>query len=497
MKKDYVQLVADVTNKEYDIVKKEMNLIRKRFGITFAEYYNNKFYQLSSNQQAIKVRVVNYKRNQRKSSFQKVISATGHDKKEVIQQLRTFNAKYGLKMSIGLYAKFEVYRYEDEKLDEFVSLYKRRNALKKQLTECFKRIDAHQMTYDEIQPVVDEFYATVGTIMPDSLKMSLKQRITASCPALCDETETINSIVVDMEATRVLLGFSIIEYLMFVFKDKTLEEKRTFLNDKERMKILKTINDVSRIDLLDDKYQAYKLLGQYYNREIVQIKSKDHYEVFEAFCRKHRTVVIKPHNYSFGKGVKPLSIDTDTDLKAVFDELISEYAEFLVEERIIAHRKIRRLNQDSVNTVRMITYFDGENSIVHGAFMKIGRAGSFVDNGGSGGIFVSIDPVTGRFISDGVDEEGKRYERHPDSGLKFKGYRLPRWKQALKLAKELASQVPGLCYIGWDLTYTKDRSWIIVEGNAKTQFVGQQGTSCKGMKNEFINLVGYNVKGTK
>ena len=51
--------------------------------------------------------------------------------------------------------------------------------------------------------------------------------------------------------------------------------------------------------------------------------------------------------------------------------------------------------------------------------------------------------------------------------------------------------IPGFRFIGWDLTYTEDNEWIIVEGNSITQFLGQQSTRNLGAKKSLIDLVGF------
>ena len=190
-----------------------------------------------------------------------------------------------------------------------------------------------------------------------------------------------------------------------------------------------------------------------------------------------------------GRGIKPVDLKLFADHRAIFAGLREEYGSFIAEELITAHESIKKLNPDSVNTVRVITYFDGEKTIIHDAFMKVGQKGSFVDNGGAGGILISVDPETGVLKSDGCDERGVIYETHPDTGTKFNGYSLPDWDQARALAMELSTKVPGICYIGWDFTYTDKNQWIVVEGNAKTQFFGQQCTTGTGMRKNFIETV--------
>lgn len=123
--------------------------------------------------------------------------------------------------------------------------------------------------------------------------------------------------------------------------------------------------------------------------------------------------------------------------------------------------------------------------------MKVGQKGSFIDNGGAGGILVSVDPETGVLNSDGCDEVGVIYKKHPYTQVAFDGYQLPDWEKAIALGHELADKVPGLKYIGWDITYTADNEWVVVEGNAKTQFFGQQCTIDKGVRKEFLEAVNY------
>ena len=121
--------------------------------------------------------------------------------------------------------------------------------------------------------------------------------------------------------------------------------------------------------------------------------------------------------------------------------------------------------------------------------MRIGRKDSFVDNAGAGGILVHIDKNTGKFDTNGVDKTGKRYETHPDHGYKFLGYQLPDWDKMLTTIKELATKVDGLKYIGWDMTYTRQNNWVVVECNGITQFFGQQATVNRGRKQALLDAV--------
>lgn len=130
-----------------------------------------------------------------------------------------------------------------------------------------------------------------------------------------------------------------------------------------------------------------------------------------------------------------------------------------------------QFHPSSLNTIRVATVkFDDGVEVIE-AFFRTGRGGNIVDNAGAGGVFGTIDIETG--IIDAVgDEYGNLYEVHPDSGLPIKGFAIPRWEEAKAMAIELADIVKGNRYSGWDLALTEN-GWIMIEGNARGQFVWQ------------------------
>ena len=492
-KTDFIQLVSEAAGLDYSEAKKQMNTAKKDFGITYREYYNKEFFNLSPTQQTVVARRLNDKRKRVNTAFAKVRNATGLEPPAIRQQLKEFNEMSGLGFNIELYAKFEIYKYSGDALTEFAGQIQRRRALRNQIREDFEKVDCGILTYEQLQPEIDEFFALTDSISPEDVIRFRAEQLKYSMPEIYNNAELYHKATLDMEATMILLPFTASEYVSFHMYGKTFKEKRSFITDQERMSILTTINSAEGIDLLDNKYHTYEKLAPFFRRGMILISSEDDLDKFTQFCSNKKTVVIKPPCGTLGKGVIPVSIDSSTDFKKLMSGLLKDYNEFVVEELIRPHRKISKLNPDSVNTVRFTTYLDGDKVIVHDTFMKVGQKGSFVDNGGAGGIFVHVDHLTGRFDTDGCAENGIIYPEHPHTGVKFKGYRLPKWEQARKLACELAKSMPEIVYGGWDLTFTKDRKWVIVEGNAKTQFFGQQCTTDKGLREDFLNLVGHRL----
>ena len=62
-----------------------------------------------------------------------------------------------------------------------------------------------------------------------------------------------------------------------------------------------------------------------------------------------------------------------------------------------------------------------------------------------------IDAETGVIYTDGADKKGHTYECHPDSGIRVKGFQIPKWDEAVSMVKEAAMMIPDNHYCGWDL----------------------------------------------
>ena len=117
--------------------------------------------------------------------------------------------------------------------------------------------------------------------------------------------------------------------------------------------------------------------------------------------------------------------------------------------------------------------------------MKIGCGNSIVDNAGSGGMLTTVDNKTGTVITDACNENAVTFITHPDTGFKFKGFKIPRYNELIKLAKEVALQLPEVPLIGWDFALSENKGWQLIEGNEGGQIFAAQIPLKKGKKAEY------------
>ena len=110
----------------------------------------------------------------------------------------------------------------------------------------------------------------------------------------------------------------------------------------------------------------------------------------------------------------------------------------ICEEVIRQHPQAAALHPDSINCIRVATFVkDGEPLVIYAA-CKAGTGGMAFDNMGRGGITMRFDLDTGKIAGQGHDEELKKYDRHPTTGIELKGYQMPMHEEVKALALKAA-----------------------------------------------------------
>ena len=274
-------------------------------------------------------------------------------------------------------------------------------------------------------------------------------------------------------------GFAPDEFNYYGLMDKTPEEKRLYVTDLDRKMMQYQLSDFKDLQFVFDKTATYSKFSKYYKRDAISVASKADYEQFRKYADAHDSMVIKMVSASSGRGVTIEATDKN-DIGGQFERLLAA-GKCAIEEPIIQSEKLAVFNPTSVNTARIMTFNTRHGIIVGPCFFRTGKAGSFVDNGGSGGIMVGLDGRTGRLNSDGFDEYPTAFKVHPDSGVRFDGFQLPEWDRCIALVREMAGMIPRVGYVGWDMAYSRDNGWVVVEANGGSHIMTQlmYGEGCK------------------
>ena len=291
-------------------------------------------------------------------------------------------------------------------------------------------------------------------------------------------------LIEDMVYSLHRFGCMYEEYFWYGFPYLNTAGRSSFITDKVRYSYYRELNKDGDPNLFQDKWNTYKRFPEAFGRECVKVSDEGDRERFLEFLERHDGFIAKPLRGCCGKGT---GIWRDVeDANAAFDQIVA-LGETMVEELIGQSSDTAKFHPGSVNTVRVPVLIDVEGAprVFH-PFFRTGRGGASVDNAGAGGIFANVDPDTGTCTTLAVDEVGRTYPLHPDSGIPLTGFRLPRWSEAVELAKRLTVEAEGYRFVGWDLALTEN-GWVVVEGNSKSQFISQIADKT-GVLDEFLML---------
>ncbi len=302
-------------------------------------------------------------------------------------------------------------------------------------------------------------------------------------------------------------GALVDEFFSYKLYERTVEEASGYITGHVREVFLK--EKLSRIEdehLLENKYEAYELLKPYYHRDVILIEGEKDYDSFRAFTAKHPEFVVKPVDENLARGVHKASVaglDEDGLRKAFFDILhegvqarekydYGREKSVVLEELLIQVPKMASMHPASINGIRATTIRVGDKVTLYHPWLKFGRGGHFVTSGALGTLLALIDDEMGAVITDGISERGEVFEIHPDSGVRIKGFTIPKWQEMKDTVQELAMQLPTIGYVGWDMVLT-DAGWTVMEGNFRGEPLWQMLMN-RGMKREFEDLIGWHME---
>ena len=277
------------------------------------------------------------------------------------------------------------------------------------------------------------------------------------------------------------------EYLLFNFDlIKDSKDREQFVNDNERLILAGLMNRPENDPIFYNKENTYNMFKKYYLRNVLRINSKCKISEFIDFVTENPRFISKPLDGGCGIGIKIIDAKNAPSYESLFYNLIKEYkGNCIVEELIEQVNSFKELHSSSVNTVRMPTICFSERVEVIHPFLRIGCGNSITDNAGSGGIICPVNANGVVFAA--ADEFGNSFTIHPDSKKELIGFQIPKWDEAVELVKELALCIPTNRYCSWDIALTP-KGWVLVEANAKGQFVWQYATHV-GFRQELNSIM--------
>lgn len=260
----------------------------------------------------------------------------------------------------------------------------------------------------------------------------------------------------DYIVSAFLYGSSPDDYFRYEFYNKTHDEKNEFITYRRSRKLIKELNKEDKINNVLDKASFNKYFRDFIVRKWLDPQSSNRID-FEKFIREHKSVIVKPLDGGSGRGIWKYDFKDTDNLEEVYNNTQGN----LIEEVIQQHPIMNELNPTSVNTVRVFTINDGSSVNIIACSLRTGSGGSIIDNLHSGGMSAAIDIEKGIVFTNAINANLERFENHPSTNVKFRGFEIPNWEQAISTVKLAAKKIPELRYVGWDIAILNDGAELI------------------------------------
>ena len=184
--------------------------------------------------------------------------------------------------------------------------------------------------------------------------------------------------------------------------------------------------------------------------------------------------------------------DTVLDAGAIDSFICNLSGQYIIQPGIKQHDSLNSLYPQAINTLRVISFNrqasgSPEDIVILGALLRIGANGLVVDNWAKGGLVVGING-DGRLMKYGFFKPGfgTKTESHPNTGIRFEGFDVPFYFEALDLVRVLHSKMSHIYTVGWDIAITSTGP-VFVEGNDDYE-LGFFQTCYGGLKTVFLQL---------
>lgn len=273
---------------------------------------------------------------------------------------------------------------------------------------------------------------------------------------------------------------------MEFYRKNSREKKRWLTSKKNNRYLYRTVYDDLARETFDNKEIFDKTFQNYLKHDFL-ILSESNDEEIHTFIKKYGTVIVKPAGGACGMGVFKLSCTDESGISNVISR-VRNGEKLIMEEVIVQHHEMARMNPASVNTIRVITMLDKKGKVhIINQCAKFGASSQCISNTFGGGFCCHINAETGILDAQGKDIHGGYIFKHPVSGIIIPGFQIPNWSGVFDYARTLDQVVPTARYIGWDIVILED-GYDVIEGNLHP---GQDFQGCDGIGrwNEIKNLI--------
>lgn len=333
------------------------------------------------------------------------------------------------------------------------------------------------------------------------MKKKLKKIITTLKKHLSQLCKTVSFIRKKTNNSRIFILLDIVwcfvaysasynEYRIFEFYSINHLKRKTYLTKLKKSSITNILNNPKYMDILKNKRKFYLKFNDYLKRNVYDIKEMS-FKESELFIKENPEIICT--SYDFGSKYEKLNVENYRSSAFMLEHMKNNKLN-IMEAILVEHKAMKDINPYSMNYISIVTLFNNDNIHIVFASAKFGTKSEYIyDIENSNPIMGKIDIKSGLMYPTCKDESGKSYSEHPVSKIKFDGYKIPKFNDALKLAKSLAKSIPEIKQVEWKMIITKNGPVVIEGGEWNDYYFAQIPENNKSR----IGLIPYYLKKLK
>lgn len=280
-------------------------------------------------------------------------------------------------------------------------------------------------------------------------------------------------------------NISILEFFQFGFHEKVNTERLKWAGTGFMYETIQKLNPKEKRYKLEDKLFFLDYYKPFVSQQFSSLANLKNGSGNFKFDRK---LVLKHSKGQCGRGVEVFN-EGFSEVNKLVDQL-EKMKNDMVEEYIYQHDDLSALSPSGLNTLRVITTINQNGDVdILGVRLRI-SINSHVDNLAAGNVAAPVDEVTGIVCGPGVYSDITKSPEysHPLTGVKIEGFRVPRFNEAIDLAKNAALFDTDNRSVGWDIAISKTGTSLL-EGNHDWCKLVWQLPVNKGLKKELQKYV--------
>ncbi|WP_372755797.1 sugar-transfer associated ATP-grasp domain-containing protein [Mariniflexile sp.] len=240
-------------------------------------------------------------------------------------------------------------------------------------------------------------------------------------------------------------------------------------------------NEMRQWPSLLDKNLLYELFRDYKQPDVVlrninsffyvgnKIVSKE--DAIKRIASEQSQMIIKPSIESGnGSGIIVFSSNAGNisyNGLSIKDFLNSYKKDFIIQKLVHQHENLKKLNESSLNTLRVLSYLNQDGVNILSIILRIGKKGSFTDNCSTGGIACGLSDIgllkKYGFLNDGTVRTAT------DNGCKLENTQVPSFELVKEQIKEMHLLIPYFRIVSWDIGIDTTGTPVLIEYNTYHQ----------------------------